>query len=110
VSGPLDGVTVIEWALLEPGQVAMILGSLGADVIKVEQPGSGDYSRELGWPMIDGEAPTYALSVSFEAGEPRRGRRIERLGRLGRRLVEAAKETAHAAGVRPAPPSRSARA
>jgi crotonobetainyl-CoA:carnitine CoA-transferase CaiB-like acyl-CoA transferase len=54
VKAPLDGVTVVECSLLEPGQVGMILGSLGADVVKVEAPGPGDYSRELGWPMIDG--------------------------------------------------------
>lgn len=51
---PLAGITVLECSLLEPGQVGMILGSLGADVIKVEAPGNGDYSRELGWPIIDG--------------------------------------------------------
>lgn len=54
MKAPLEGLTVIECSLLEPGQLGMILGSLGADVIKVEAPGSGDYSRELGWPIIDG--------------------------------------------------------
>ena len=54
MNAPLEGLTVIECSLLEPGQLGMILGSLGADVIKVEAPGSGDYSRELGWPIIDG--------------------------------------------------------
>ena len=51
---PLEGLRVIESSLLEPGQVAMNLAALGADVIKVEAPDGGDYSRELGWPMIDG--------------------------------------------------------
>jgi crotonobetainyl-CoA:carnitine CoA-transferase CaiB-like acyl-CoA transferase len=54
VGAPLAGVTVVECSLLEPGQVGMILGSLGADVIKVEAPGAGDYSRRLGWPIVDG--------------------------------------------------------
>lgn len=53
-AAPLAGLRVIECSLLEPGQVGMILGSLGADVVKVEAPGNGDYSRSLGWPIVDG--------------------------------------------------------
>jgi crotonobetainyl-CoA:carnitine CoA-transferase CaiB-like acyl-CoA transferase len=51
---PLKGLRVIESSLLEPGQVAMNLAALGADVIKVEAPDGGDYSRELGWPIVNG--------------------------------------------------------
>jgi len=52
---PLKGLRVIESSLLEPGSVAQTLGALGAEVIKVEAAdGHGDYSRELGWPMIEG--------------------------------------------------------
>jgi len=54
MSAPLAGIRVIECSLLEPGSVAMHLAALGAEVIKVEAPGSGDYSRDLAWPIIDG--------------------------------------------------------
>ncbi len=51
---PLAGVRVIESALLGPGATAMHLADLGADVIKVEAPGTGDYVRKMAWPIIDG--------------------------------------------------------
>lgn len=43
---PLAGVKVIDFSRLLPGPFAtMMLGELGADVVKVEQPGIGDPSR-----------------------------------------------------------------
>lgn len=46
---PLDGVRVIDAATLAAGPMAAaILGEFGADVIKVEQPGSGDPMRTWG--------------------------------------------------------------
>ena len=50
----LDGVRVIESSLLEPASLGMLLADLGADVIKVEPPGEGDYARRMAWPIIDG--------------------------------------------------------
>jgi formyl-CoA transferase len=45
----LEGVRVLECAMLPTGdQASRLLGDLGADVIKVERPGHGDYLRELG--------------------------------------------------------------
>src|SRR5438067_11346600 len=48
MSGLLDGVRVIEVALLGPDALGMHLADLGADVIKVEEPGRGDYTRWVG--------------------------------------------------------------
>ncbi len=42
----------------------MILGDLGADVIKVERPGSGDESRGWGPPFADDGQSAYFLSVN----------------------------------------------
>jgi crotonobetainyl-CoA:carnitine CoA-transferase CaiB-like acyl-CoA transferase len=50
--GPLEGLRVLDLTRLQPGNYAtMLMGDLGADVIKVEEPGRGDYVR---WspPMI----------------------------------------------------------
>ena len=45
---PLHGVRVVDLTRLLPGPVAtMHLADLGADVVKVENTGSGDYAREL---------------------------------------------------------------
>jgi crotonobetainyl-CoA:carnitine CoA-transferase CaiB-like acyl-CoA transferase len=42
---------------------AMLLGDLGADVIKVERPGDGDQARGWGPPFLEGES-AYFLSVN----------------------------------------------
>ncbi|WP_084531922.1 CaiB/BaiF CoA transferase family protein [Nocardia miyunensis] len=45
----LAGIRVLECAMLPTGdQTSRLLGDLGADVIKIERPGTGDYLRELG--------------------------------------------------------------
>jgi crotonobetainyl-CoA:carnitine CoA-transferase CaiB-like acyl-CoA transferase len=51
--GPLAGLRVIESSLLGPGAITTHLADLGAEVIKVEPP-SGDYIREMTWPIVDG--------------------------------------------------------
>jgi len=48
-AGALDGVRVVEAATLAAGPIAAtMMGEFGADVIKVEQPGSGDPMRTWG--------------------------------------------------------------
>ncbi|MCH2173919.1 CoA transferase [Myxococcota bacterium] len=53
-AAPLAGVRVIECTLLAPSGLGMHLADLGAEVIKVEAPGRGDYVREVGQAKIDG--------------------------------------------------------
>ena len=46
---PLDGVRVIEWgSLVSAPFCGKVLGELGADVIKIEPPGTGDVGRSRG--------------------------------------------------------------
>ena len=60
----LNGIKVVEMteALAGP-YCAMLLGDLGADVIKVERPAVGDQSRGWGPPFLEGES-AYFLSVN----------------------------------------------
>src|SRR5215510_10086994 len=53
-SAPLAGLRVIDCSLLGPGATGMHLADLGAEVIKVEAPGGGDYIRKMAFPIVDG--------------------------------------------------------
>lgn len=61
---PLDGLTVIDTTEAMAGPYCgMLLGDLGADVIKVERRGVGDQARGWGPPFLEGES-AYFLSVN----------------------------------------------
>jgi crotonobetainyl-CoA:carnitine CoA-transferase CaiB-like acyl-CoA transferase len=64
MSGPLSGLIVADFSRVLAGPYAsMLLGDLGADVIKVERPGTGDDTRAWGPPWRDRES-TYYLSLN----------------------------------------------
>ena len=76
---PLEGVRVVDLSRALAGPYcAMLLGDLGADVIKVEEPGVGDDSRHWGPPFQGGESAYFlscnrnkrgvALNLKTEAG------------------------------------------
>ncbi|PZU01541.1 MAG: CoA transferase [Gordonia sp. (in: high G+C Gram-positive bacteria)] len=55
-TGPLDGITVLDLSRALAGPIAaMMLGDMGARVIKVETPGHGDDSRTWGPPFLGPE-------------------------------------------------------
>jgi len=61
---PLESITVLDLSRVLAGPYCtMMLGDMGADVIKIEQPGVGDDTR--GWvpPYVNGES-AYFLSVN----------------------------------------------
>lgn len=45
---PLRGIKVLDLTRLMPGYVSTLLGDLGAETVKVEEPRAGDYLRALG--------------------------------------------------------------
>jgi len=62
--GPLAGVRVVDLTRVMTGPYCtMMLGDLGADVIKIEQPGKGDDTRQWGPPFVEGES-SYFLTVN----------------------------------------------
>jgi crotonobetainyl-CoA:carnitine CoA-transferase CaiB-like acyl-CoA transferase len=97
VTAPLAGVRVLDLGTrIAAPFCAGLLGEMGAEVIKVEQPGSGDFMREIG-PFVPDDAqpdgPGYSLFWAVEG----RGRksvtidlRDERGQALFRRLAATA--------------------
>jgi crotonobetainyl-CoA:carnitine CoA-transferase CaiB-like acyl-CoA transferase len=60
---PLAGIRVIDLTRVLAGPFcSMSLGDMGAEVIKVEEPGKGDDTR--GWPPFTGGEATYFMSVN----------------------------------------------
>ncbi len=63
-SGPLAGIRVIDLSRILAGPFCtMNLGDMGAEIIKIEQPGKGDDTRSWGPPFVGGEA-AYFLGIN----------------------------------------------
>ncbi len=61
--GPLAGVRVLDLTRVLAGPFcSMLLGDMGAEVIKIEEPGKGDDTRS--WPPFAGGEATYFMAVN----------------------------------------------
>src|SRR5918995_213910 len=64
LAGALDGYRVLDLSRILSGPYCtMALADFGAEVIKVERPGSGDDTRAWGPPFVEGES-AYYLSIN----------------------------------------------
>ena len=91
----LSDVVVIDLSRVLAGPYCtMILGDLGATVIKVEQPGKGDDTRHFGPPYIAGESAYYLglnrnkRSITLDFSTPEGKQRLLDLLRTATVLVE----------------------
>jgi crotonobetainyl-CoA:carnitine CoA-transferase CaiB-like acyl-CoA transferase len=74
--GPLDGIRVLDLSRVLAGPVAtQLMGDLGADVIKVERPGSGDDTRQWGPPWLR-DAGGAAVESAYFLGANRNKRSV----------------------------------
>ena len=77
MSKPLAGIRVLEIARILAGPwIGQTLADLGADVVKVERPGTGDDTRSWGPPFIEGADGT-SLSASYFHSTNRGKRSVE---------------------------------
>jgi len=87
---PLDNLLVIDLSRVLAGPYCtMMLADLGARVVKVEQPGSGDDTRAWGPPFLEGES-AYYLSVNRNKLGITLNLKSERGREVLRRLLEQA--------------------
>jgi len=64
MSHVLEGIKILDLTRYLAGPYcSMILGDLGAEIVKIERPGTGDGSRQWGPPFIHGES-AYFLSIN----------------------------------------------
>jgi formyl-CoA transferase len=64
MNGPLHGVRVVDLTRALAGPYCtLVLGDLGAEVVKVEQPGTGDETRAWGPPFIADQS-AYFISIN----------------------------------------------
>ena len=75
--GPLVGLRILDVGTrIGAPFAATLLGDLGADVIKVELPGSGDFMRTIG-PFVDGHSLFWAVegrskrSITLDLRKPK---------------------------------------
>jgi formyl-CoA transferase len=84
---PLEGLRVLDLTRALAGPFcAQMLGDMGADVLKVEQPGVGDNARGWGPPFQGGES-SYFLSVNRNKRSLALNLRDERGAEVLRRLI-----------------------
>jgi len=93
-SGPLTGVRVLDLTRMLPGNLCTLaLAQLGAEVIKIEDKGAGDYMRDFGLQVDDAGVCHHSvnrgkLSVTLDLKDERDRVRFEELVRTADVLVE----------------------
>lgn len=95
MSHPLEGFRILDLSRVLAGPYCtMLLGDLGAEVIKVERPGVGDDTRAWGPPFADGESAYYLCanrnkkSITVNLKAPAGQAIIRQLARSSDVLVE----------------------
>src|ERR1700687_1420090 len=93
--GPLSGIVVVDLSRVLAGPYCtMMLGDLGATVIKVEHPGDGDDTRRFGPPYVAGESAYYLglnrnkYGIALDFGTPAGKERLLQLIKQADILVQ----------------------
>jgi crotonobetainyl-CoA:carnitine CoA-transferase CaiB-like acyl-CoA transferase len=87
MNGPLDGIRVLDLSRLLPGgYCSLLLADYGADVLKVEDTGLGDYIR---WapPQYDGVEPSAASALFLSLNRGKRSIRLNLKVREGQDVL-----------------------
>lgn len=90
MAAALEGIKIIDFSRALAGPYGtMLLGDLGAEVIRVEMPGAGDETRGWGPPFIEGES-AYFLSINRNKKSITLNLKHEKAREIARKLIEKA--------------------
>ena len=91
--GPLAGIRVVDCSTVLAGPYAtMLLGDLGADVVKVEPP-DGDATRGWGPPWVGDDAATRTAAYALAVNRNKRSIRLDLRADAGREVLRRLLET-----------------
>ena len=88
---PLQGIRVLDISRALAGPFCtMMLGDLGADVIKVERPGRGDESRSWGPPFVGEPSETYPGESTYylSANRSKRSLTVNMKSPAGQKIIK----------------------
>ncbi len=86
--GALDGLRVLDLSRILAAPLAgQMLGDLGADVIKVEQPGRGDDAREYGPPFAHGDSGARLAAFFISCNRNKRSVTLDFTTERGREIL-----------------------
>src|SRR6476661_2472837 len=86
---PLTGIRVLDLTRVMTGPYCtMMVGDMGADVIKIEQPGKGDDTRAWGPPFLGGtDAATGESAYYLSINRNKRGITVNLKEERGREII-----------------------
>ena len=90
VTGPLHGVRILDLTRILAGPFCtQMLGDLGAEVIKIERPGSGDDTRKFAPPFLADEqgAPTSESAYFLSAKRNKKSVVVDLTKAAGQKLI-----------------------
>jgi crotonobetainyl-CoA:carnitine CoA-transferase CaiB-like acyl-CoA transferase len=86
--GALEGLRVLDLSrILAAPLAAQMLGDLGAEIIKVEQPGRGDDARQYGPPFAEGESGAQLAAFFISCNRNKRSVTLDFTTDRGRELL-----------------------
>ncbi len=88
--GPLAGLRILDLSRILAGPTCtQLLGDMGADIIKIEKPGSGDDTRKWGPPYVQGKdgKPTSESAYYLSSNRNKRSVAIDIADKEGAALV-----------------------
>jgi formyl-CoA transferase/CoA:oxalate CoA-transferase len=87
-AGPLAGIRVVDLTRVLSGPYCtMMLADMGADVIKIEQPGKGDDTRAWGPPWVDGPDGVRESAYYLSINRNKRGITLDLKSEFGKEVL-----------------------